>query len=616
MNAAAHGRRALLIGLVAALLGGCAGNPALMAGAALTRTRPVTPSAAPAEDAGSLEITAELAADARQLLATAPAWASMRAELRPLAGQAGGAPLLQRLSRRGEAEPSPLAFGTLAPGGWELRLIVLDGADEPLGAVVERVAIAPRERKQVAVRIVLVPVRAGATPVPMPSTAAPALPAPLPSLPVALATPVPLPQAAPATPTPGPFVPQPTPTPVVAPVFQTPPPVAPPAPVPTPVATPLVTPAPTPLVTPAPTPLPTPVPTVAPTPPPAPVATPRPATPAPTPLPTPVIVPTAAPTVAPVITPATPTPAPAATPTPAPVATPTPAPTPTPTPLTIPQLLASGQAQGLLAQPQATALTAYLPTMAATRRAALDGWLSAAGSDMERIFILKALSAGEPDEAVAAYAADMRGKGAAQVLSWSTMSDPMDLVQQWEDACGPALLMTAVGELDPRYAWELNKQYRLTEVAPTGVNAGLAEQQRVWLEGYGGIAVPRGSGGGAGIGISRMLNEMLAPITRASYSVVTVSDTAGALAQIAGVVASGYDVPLRLAWDPSDTAAHFLLAIATDGQPGALRLQVHDTYTGKTAWVTEAEILSNGFRPIFNVYARLTHWYLPTPVTP
>ncbi|MEB3327908.1 MAG: hypothetical protein VKQ33_01605 [Candidatus Sericytochromatia bacterium] len=592
MEAAAHGRTALLIGLLAALLGGCSGPSALLAGAALTRTRLATPAPAPVAEAGSLEVRLALAPDARQLLATSPTWASMRAELRPLAGQADGAPIVRRLDRGGQAEPAPFSFDALAPGGWELRLIVLDAADEPLGAVVERVVLAPRERKQVAVRIVLVAVRAGATPVPMASTAAPPLPAPLPSLPASLATPVPvaLPQAAPATPTPGPFVPQPVPTAVVTAVPALPPP--------------------SPRVTSAPTPAPTSVPAT-------PAASARPATPAPvetpTPLATPVIVPSVAPSVAPVITPSTPTPTP--TPTPAPVVAPTPAPTVTPPPLTIPQLLASGQAQGLLAQPQVAALTGYLPTLPAGRRATLDGWLSAAGSDLERIFILKAISAGEPDEAVAAYAADMRGRAAAQVLSWSTMSDPMDLVQQWEDACGPALLMTAVGEVDPRYAWELNRQYRLTEVAPTGVNAGLAEQQRVWLEGYGGIAVPRGSGGGAGIGISRMLNELLAPITRASYSVVTVSDTAGSLAQIAGVLASGYDVPLRLAWDPSDTRAHFLLAIASDGEPGALRLQVHDTYTGQTAWVTEAEIMGNGFRPIFNVYARLTHWYLPTPAT-
>jgi hypothetical protein len=296
--------------------------------------------------------------------------------------------------------------------------------------------------------------------------------------------------------------------------------------------------------------------------------------------------------------------------------TPAPSTAPTPAPLTIPQLLVNGQAQGLLAQPQAAALLGYLPTLPTARRTALDGWLAAAGSDVERIFILKAISAGEPDDAVAAYAADMRGQPEARVLSWSTMSDPMDLVQQWEDACGPALLMTAVGEVDPRYAWELNRQYRVTEIDTSGINAGLADAQRVWLEGYGGIAVPRGSSGGAGIGISRMLNELLGPITKASYTVVTVSDTAGALAQIASVLQSGYDVPLRLAWDTSDTRAHFLLAIAADGQPGNMRLQVHDTYTGKTAWVTEAAILGNGFAPIFNVYARLTHWYLPTPVTP
>ena len=71
------------------------------------------------------------------------------------------------------------------------------------------------------------------------------------------------------------------------------------------------------------------------------------------------------------------------------------------------------------------------------------------------------------------------------------------------------------------------------------------------------------------------------------------------------------------AWSPPGSAedsGHFLLAIAADGTPGDWRFQVHDSFTGKTEWVSQASLESDSFAPIFKDYARLTHYYEPTPL--
>ena len=56
-----------------------------------------------------------------------------------------------------------------------------------------------------------------------------------------------------------------------------------------------------------------------------------------------------------------------------------------------------------------------------------------------------------------------------------------------------------------------------------------------------------------------------------------------------------------------------MLAINVSGSAGSYQLQIHDSYTGKTAWVSEADIAADRFSPIFARFSRLTHYYQPTP---
>jgi hypothetical protein len=244
----------------------------------------------------------------------------------------------------------------------------------------------------------------------------------------------------------------------------------------------------------------------------------------------------------------------------------------------------------------------------------LGNLLNQAGTQAEQVFLLKAYVAGEPWANIVTYANEMRGQSEAEVIRRSTMRDDADVIQQWQDGCGPTVMQTAAGEADPRYAWELNKGGDITKIAPYGENAALAAQQKQWLEQYGGIAVERGQSGGQGIALSQMLNDLLTPITHASYQTQEVANAASGVEAIAQKLDSGLDVPLRLSWGPAGTSGdvgHFVLAMAERGAPGARELEIHDPWTGHTAWVSEANIAANNFAPIFNNYARLSHFYAP-----
>ena len=280
-------------------------------------------------------------------------------------------------------------------------------------------------------------------------------------------------------------------------------------------------------------------------------------------------------------------------------------------------VLAVGQQSDLVGPAQVRKLQGYLAQMQPGQLESLKSLLNAGQTRVEQVFILKAFSANEPWQNLVQFAGEMRGQAESEIIRRCTMRDDRDLVQQWQDACGPTMLQAAAGEVDPRFAWELNKTYDLASIDPLGANNVVAQQQKQWLEAYGGRAVQRGQSGGTGIAIGQMLNDMLGPITGARYDTMPADNKAYALDQVASQLANGFDVPLRISWDRptgGQDSGHFVLALSVRGYSGSREFQIHDPWTGKTAWVAERTLLGDQMPPMFPSYARLTHIYSPSAV--
>jgi hypothetical protein len=107
---------------------------------------------------------------------------------------------------------------------------------------------------------------------------------------------------------------------------------------------------------------------------------------------------------------------------------------------------------------------------------------------------------------------------------------------------------------------------------------------------------------------------MIGPMLGCKFQAVTANNPATAMGSIEAAVAAGFDVPMRISWDRPGAAqdsGHFLLIMGVRGSGNAKQLQIHDPWSGNTAWVNEGSIASNSLAPLFNDYARLTHVYLP-----
>lgn len=285
---------------------------------------------------------------------------------------------------------------------------------------------------------------------------------------------------------------------------------------------------------------------------------------------------------------------------------------------TLPQefgaIFQEGVSRDLAGANQARELGNSLSRLNGGQLATIANLLNNATTKAEQVFLLKAYVAGEPWANLVQYADEMRGLPESEIIRRSTMRDDADVIQQWQDGCGPTVLQTAAGEADPRYAWELNKGGDIAKLAPFGENQALAAQQKQWLEQYGGVAVERGAAGGQGVALSQMLNDLLSPITHATYQTVESFSAGQSVGAIADKLQEGTDVPVRVSWGTpgAQDVGHFVLAMAVRGAAGARELQIHDPWTGKTAWVHEANIAADNFSPIFNSYARLSHYYEPT----
>jgi hypothetical protein len=237
----------------------------------------------------------------------------------------------------------------------------------------------------------------------------------------------------------------------------------------------------------------------------------------------------------------------------------------------------------------------------------LKGLFKAIPTRLGKIIFLKSLSSGNT-------LADVKTFGTllvtmtdeTQIETFCLMRDPTDLIQQWQDSCGPTIVQYIKGEYNPLFACALNFS---DAVGIVNTGAGPAQQQKEYLEAEGGIAVPRQTEGGRGMPLENTLNRMLSDIT--TYQ--THEYTATSLTEkIIPALQSGVDIPFRTAKPNDPESGHFLLVSAYRVNNGVEELFLYDPYYGKTGWIKSSQFTQNNFSPVFSVSNNpITHYYGP-----
>jgi hypothetical protein len=188
--------------------------------------------------------------------------------------------------------------------------------------------------------------------------------------------------------------------------------------------------------------------------------------------------------------------------------------------------------------------------------------------------------------------------------------------QQWHDSCGPTTTQAMMGELDPVYALKLHEENaqvtKVDEKDGEKLNPKMADEQKAWLEGHGGIAKSRDpvtSTGGKGIALGGLLNEQTSKIG-VKFDIESTGSEAEmdtALNDAESALKGGLPVPVRVG---GDDGGHFVLMTGVDPGPPR-RYSFHDPWEGKTLVFTDDQIKKNKID--IAGWGKLTHIFKPSP---
>lgn len=263
----------------------------------------------------------------------------------------------------------------------------------------------------------------------------------------------------------------------------------------------------------------------------------------------------------------------------------------------------------------------------------LRGALTAAGSDLERTYLLRALAANEPVGNVEWLASQIRGKPLPWLLENLSLTDPLTdsraLVQAYDMSCAPTVLQALRGEVDPVYALRtrLANQdlHAVDDFEPGRVNPHEAEVQRRLLESARtspddpsgpGKAVARGlSSGGQGQGrsIGALLDWLNGQSQRtgAVYDPIQVLWADGVPDALAARLADGLPVPAAFA---KDDFGHVVLFTHVRTAPGGGReFRVFDPAYGTSSWWSAEDVVRDRMNLGGAEGVRLSALFLPRP---
>jgi hypothetical protein len=277
---------------------------------------------------------------------------------------------------------------------------------------------------------------------------------------------------------------------------------------------------------------------------------------------------------------------------------------------------------GVLGPLQAEHAAETYAGLAAQDRETFDGLLAQAGSELERAFLFKALSAhGDALDAIAAFAQLIRDQSELWLLHNLTLSAARAVIdgfqngvkQQFNDTCVSTTAQALKGELDPLYALYLRRTNRdvsaADDVHPAAAGNDVLQAEQ--LHGGGGPAnKPHPRKDPLDIGFSDntdLIHNLRLPDQGFLFGefVYTARDPDSfwpaapddpsqaehmnhSLDGIAAQLRRGIPTPFAL-------KRHAILALDVDGEGPAEKFLLHDPYEGVTGWLTREQIVTGSF---------------------
>jgi len=227
-----------------------------------------------------------------------------------------------------------------------------------------------------------------------------------------------------------------------------------------------------------------------------------------------------------------------------------------------------------------------------------------------RFFALKSLLTGDSYAVVQKFIGQLNQYPESYQQEHCLVTNERSIIQQWEFSCSVTTLQTYLADLSPRYSWEV-KQIPDFDAAANNPNNPMAEQQKLLLEKYGGVASARGDYSGKPIGITDALNELVGHILGVSFYAQQVTEPLpGVLQKIRNTLDKGIDEPLLIGFVGTQ-ARHFILTMRYRYTASGYQYLIYDPWDGKCDYVNESSILQGSLSPLLTQWRISIDYYYP-----
>ena len=248
--------------------------------------------------------------------------------------------------------------------------------------------------------------------------------------------------------------------------------------------------------------------------------------------------------------------------------------------------------------------------LTADQRVSLLNFLNGAKTNSAKFFVLKSWLAGDNFTTLQTFVNQLNQYPEAYQQEHCLISTQRSIIQQWEFSCSVTVVQTYLGELCPRYAWEVKQVANYDIAATDPYSNSMGQQQKELLEKYGGAASKRGDLSGKSIGINDALNELVGRQLGVTFSARQITGSLDVVfPAIRSQVDRGLDVPLLIGFVGTN-AKHFILLMKYKQVQNDYQYLIYDPWDGKCNYVNESSIKAQSLAPLLTQWRiSLDYWY-------
>ncbi|MEP6677205.1 MAG: hypothetical protein ABJA78_18740 [Ferruginibacter sp.] len=245
---------------------------------------------------------------------------------------------------------------------------------------------------------------------------------------------------------------------------------------------------------------------------------------------------------------------------------------------------------------------AYFTPLTEDQKATLLTFLNRAKTNSARFFVLKSWLANDNFNVLQGFIDQLNQYPEAYQQEHCLVSTQHSIIQQWEFSCSVTVVQTYLGDLCPRYAWEVKQVSNYDVAAQDPYTNPMGQQQKELLEKYGGAASVRGDLSGKSIPINDALNELVGKMLGIQFNTQQVTEPLTIVfPKIRAEVDKGLNVPLLIGFVGSQ-ARHFILLMNYKYMQGDYQYLIYDPWDGRCGYVSETGFKQGSLSPL------LTQW--------